>query len=76
MRYPNLEAEMVRHGVTQEDLATTAGTTSSTISRWLSDKTDKPFPIESAMQVKSTYFPDFDLEYLFSTVPLNPKGAS
>ena len=63
MIYPNLEAEMARHGVTQEDIAALAEKRPETISNWMNGKAGE-FPVGIAMKVAASYFPTCSVEYL------------
>lgn len=42
MRYPNIEAERARSGMTKEKMATSLGVSLSTVKNWQSGRTDIP----------------------------------
>lgn len=60
----NLKAEMVRLGVSVDDMATEAGKSSRTIREKLKGKV--VFTIDEAMDIRNKFFPGMDLEYLFA----------
>lgn len=62
MRYANLRAEMVRHGVTSKQLADALGVREATISYKLNGSR---FYFEEAYKIKSLFFQKYSLEYLF-----------
>lgn len=62
-RYINLEAEMVRKGLSKKDIAETLGIKIATVYNKLSGK--HPFTLDEAFKIKSKHFPEFTLEYLF-----------
>ena len=64
MLYPNLEAEMTRHSVTQVSIAELVGKTPETVSKWMNGRNGE-FPVSAAMEVKREFFPGCDVEYLF-----------
>lgn len=64
MLYPNLEAEMARHEVTQDDLARMLEKRPETISNWMNGR-NGDFSVGAAMRIKEEKFPDCDVEYLF-----------
>jgi transcriptional regulator with XRE-family HTH domain len=61
---PNLAAEMRRAGITQEQLAERIGRRTSTISSWMTGKTQPT--VEDAFAIKDTCFPESSVDYLFS----------
>ena len=65
--YPNLEAEMKRVGITQDDIGRIADKNRSTISDWMTGKTEAAFPIGVASRIRNEFFPDCSIEYLFAT---------
>lgn len=71
-KYPNLEAEMARHGVTQGDLAEDCCKRSETISSWMTGR-NGDFPIVDAIRIAQKRFPGCDVEYLFE---VNPQPAA
>ncbi|MDE7261062.1 MAG: XRE family transcriptional regulator [Oscillospiraceae bacterium] len=60
----NLKAEMARSNVTVAEIAAFSGKSCRTISDRIKGKVQ--FPIQEAINVKDAFFPDMDLEYLFS----------
>lgn len=74
--YPNLEAEMARHGVTQRDLANKLGKTPETICNWMNGRSGD-FPIGSVFRLKDEFFPECTVEYLFASeiIPQQERRA-
>ena len=64
-RYINLEAEMVRKGLSKKDIAEILGIRIATVYNKLSGK--HPFTLDEALKIRNKHFPDFTLEYLFYT---------
>ena len=62
----NLRAEMVRAGVSVDDMAAKSGKSCRTIRDRLKGKV--MFPIDEAFTVRNAFFPGMDLEYLFTQV--------
>lgn len=62
--YPNLAAEMCRHGVTQKDIAELVGKDPATISNWMNGKAGD-FPVGVVFKVKKDLFPQCSVDYLF-----------
>ena len=62
----NLRAEMVRAGVSVDDMAAKMGKSCRTIRDRLKGKV--MFPIDEAFTVRNAFFPGMDLEYLFTQV--------
>ncbi len=62
----NLRAEMVRAGVSVDDMAAKTGKSCRTIRDRLKGKV--MFPIDEAFTVRNAFFPGMDLEYLFTQV--------
>lgn len=60
----NLRAEMVRMGISIDDVAAETGKSCRTIRERLNGKV--MFPIDEAFAVKNAFFPGMDLEYLFA----------
>ena len=73
MIYPNLEAEMRRHRVTQQDIASFIGRRPETVSKWMNGRAGE-FSISMAMQVKDHFFPRCSVEYLFAREPWEPAA--
>lgn len=63
-RYPNLEAELVRAGLTKKDLAPILGCTRSTLSLKLNGKS--PLTLLEAIKIKQFIGVDMPLEELFA----------
>lgn len=60
----NLKAEMARADITRADIAKEVGKTPKAVSDKLRGKT--PFTLEEAIKIRVKFFPDMELEYLFS----------
>ena len=75
MKYPNLEAEMKRSGVTGTMVAERIGVGRGTLSNWMNGA-DAAFPIIKAKQVRDEFFAGQSLDYLFDEKPLAPVGMS
>lgn len=65
MKYPNLEAEIARGGLTKQEVADTIGVSRNTFYRWMNGDTD--FPLDKAKAVSRTFFPSCDFGYLFES---------
>jgi predicted transcriptional regulator len=65
--YKNLEAEMVRKGITRKDIAHLLKVRYATVSWKLSGKSRLYY--DEALKIKNTFFPEFTIEYLFETKP-------
>ena len=61
--YPNLEAEMVRNGIKNEDLAKAIERDERTIRNKKSGTTE--FTFNEALVIRNKFFPVHALEYLF-----------
>lgn len=61
--YRNLEAEMVRKGITRKDIAEFLGLRYATILDKLSGKYS--FKLEEAFKIKRKFFQELTIEYLF-----------
>lgn len=61
--YKNLEAEIVRHDISKEDIAHTINKSYQTIMLKLSGKYS--FTLDEALDIRNSYFPEFSLDYLF-----------
>ena len=73
MGYPNLKAEMRRHGIGNKDIADNLHIAVSTVSVWLNGA-DSAFPILKAKEVRNRFFPNLSLDYLFSESPIDQAG--
>ncbi|MGE4321049.1 MAG: helix-turn-helix domain-containing protein [Acholeplasmataceae bacterium] len=65
MRYPNLEAELKRHGLTREKLAELLRINISTVSSKLTGKSS--ISIEEAKTIADAIGENNELKYLFET---------
>lgn len=65
MVYPNLEAEMARHGYTREDIASKLEIHVSGVYLMLSGK--RNISLTRAAQIRDAFFPDMRIDYLFDT---------
>ena len=63
MRYPNLEAEMVRAGIGKTDLANLLGIHVTGVYQMMNGT--RTMPVFRAKLIRDTFFPDMGLEYLF-----------
>lgn len=61
--YRNLEAEMVRNGVTRKDIAEFLNIRYATIIDKMNGKYQ--FKLDEALAIKSRFFPNLSIEYLF-----------
>lgn len=61
--YPNLDAEMARKGIKRKDLAGLFSGRIPTVSDKLNGK--YPLSLDEAEKIRSEYFPDLTLDYLF-----------
>lgn len=64
MKYPNIDAERARHGLTTEDLANTLGVTRKTFYNWYNQG---KIP-RSALEQMSVLFAGCSVDYLSSKV--------
>ena len=62
--YPNLRAEMGRKNIGLCEMASTLDINRDTLARRLSNKT--PIPLDLAFRIQQAFFPDVDVNYLFS----------
>ena len=60
----NLKAEMVRANVKADDLAALIGVKRKTIDNKIAQRSD--FSFAEAVSIRDAYFPDAQLEYLFT----------
>ena len=72
--YPNLNAEMKRIGVEQKDIARVLSKGADGISLKFNGK--RAWLLEEAKKIKSEFFPNLSLEYLFSTAIESQKEES
>lgn len=62
--YRNLEAEMVRKGITRKDISELLGVRYATVVQKLNGKYE--FKLLEALEIKKAFFPEHSIEYLFS----------
>lgn len=62
--FKNLKAEMGRNSIKAKDLARALNVREATISFKMNGKSD--FTFSEAKQIKETFFPNLDIEYLFA----------
>lgn len=74
MKYPNLEAEMKRSGITGKEISKRIGIGENTLSIWMNGA-DSAFPIIKAKQVRDEFFAGQSLDYLFSEEPIVAEVA-
>ena len=65
LMFPNLDAEMARHRITQGTLATVIDVTPGTMSLKLKGKA--PITLDEATKIRDTINKELSLEYLFET---------
>lgn len=63
MAYSNLRAEMGRCKITAESLSRLLGIHRNSVSNKLNGQSS--FSIEEAIQIKNTFFPEYEYGYLF-----------
>ena len=69
MAYPNLNAEMRRYGITQEQLAERIGRRPETVNRWMNGK--NAMPVVECFRIRETLFPSMSVDYLFADSPIS-----
>ena len=62
--YKNLEAEIVRHNISKNDIAKVIGKNYITLTLKLRGKSS--FLYEEAVKIQETFFPEYDLKELFA----------
>ena len=67
-QYPNLSAELARHGIKQEDMANSINRPPETISRWMTGK--NAMPVSECFRIKEALFPTLSVDYLFASEPI------
>lgn len=65
---PNLEAEMARYAVDEEDIARVASRSVKTVQNWFKGKGEPSFT--QAKAIRDQLFPNMEIEYLFEPEPL------
>lgn len=63
--FRNLEAEMVRKGVSKKEMAALIGVSYNTICNKIKGK--QKFFYDEAVKIREHFFPELSLEYLFET---------
>lgn len=71
---PNLEAEMSRHSVEEEDIAKAASRSVKTIQNWFRGKGGPSYT--QAKEIRDQCFPGMEIEYLFDSKPLDIRKVS
>lgn len=61
--YPNLEAELVRHDISKQDLADFLDVRIATVYDKLNGNSS--IKLEEGLAIKQKFFPELDMEYLF-----------
>lgn len=69
-KYPNLEAEMVRFGVSQSDLALFLNVSTQSIVNWMTGNRGGTFSVDDALAVSEQFFCDAEPSYLFAQEPI------
>lgn len=72
--YPNLEAEITRHGIKKSEIAKAIGRTYGTLTQKLRGK--YPLTWDEATAIHETFFSDFDIKYLFATTSEQPQKSA
>lgn len=83
MRYPNLEAELAREGISQKEVASFLKINQATLSTWLKDEYEEEeggeeddkrkgggFTVEDCKKLRDKHFPGMSLDYLFADKPI------
>ena len=73
MAYPNLEAEMKRHGYGRQKVADLLGMSVSAVYPILAGK--RPLTLKKAVIIRNALFPDMRIDYLFDENPLDNNSA-
>ena len=68
-QYPNLSAELARHGITQEDMANRIHKPPETVNRWMNGR--NAMPVGECFRIKRELFPDLSVDYLFASEPIS-----
>lgn len=66
--YLNLKTEMIKMGITIEQVASKLNLSGKTISNKIEGKT--PFSYEEALNIKEIFFPYCDMQWLFKKIDL------
>lgn len=69
-KYPNLEAEMVRFGISQSELATFLNVSTQSIVNWMTGNRGGSFSVDDAIAISEHFFDDAEPSYLFSQEPI------
>lgn len=70
--YLNLKTEMMKMGITIEEIASKLGLTRGTIFNKIEGKT--PLTYDEAMAIKDQFFPYADLQWLFKKINRNKEN--
>ena len=73
--YSNLRSEMARGNISNREMAKVLKLHENTVSNKLLGKSESGFSIEEAFLIKSAFFPDLDLSYLFQREDNPPKAG-
>ena len=73
MTFPNLKAEMTRHGITVSELAAVWNTTERTVTNRLNGTTEITFA--QCRAARDSLFPGMTIDYLFNTEPIANHDA-
>lgn len=73
MLYPNLKAEMSRHGIGLSDLARAWGTTERTVTNRINGTTEITFA--QCRALRDALFPNMSIDYLFNSEPISVTDA-
>lgn len=72
-KYPNLAAEIVRHGFSSEEIykvtAKEVKKSPDTVSNWVGGRAGE-LPIAAAFVIRDKFFPSMTVDYLFDTQPI------
>ena len=72
VKYPNLEAEMVRRAVSREDMAQSINVRDRTIRNKLTGRT--PFTWPEVKRIRTQFFPDIPMDVLFASADERPSA--
>ncbi len=69
--FPNLRAEMARKNITIKEIAEFLGKTDSWLDNRISGKAS--LPIVDGVRLRNKFFPEIDIEVLFSNSAITPN---
>lgn len=72
--FKNLQAEMIRNGITDNEIIKTLGISAKSFNNKMTGRTE--FTRKEMFLIKSVHFPDYDLEYLFNEFPLQVQPTT